>query len=198
MSLVAQTQLTRNAPVILDATCSPMKRWPRFATLRMDIKREAKPDIVADAKNMPFRKAVFDEIYCDPPHNIRHTDKGYSGTWKMARKRFAQYGFWRRRADWLRFINETDREFARCLKGEGKLHFKIAYNPDSNEMVHRNEMEGYKSFKIKSEVVKPPVISWSTANVSYILMEPCLRPPEPEMTWQTRRVSRSGGPVLDA
>lgn len=67
----AQTTLTKDAPMILDATCSFYRNWPLHATLRMDNRAIVGPDIVADAQFLPFRDGVFDQIYCDPPHMVR-------------------------------------------------------------------------------------------------------------------------------
>lgn len=165
-----QTTLTENSPFILDSTCSELKIYPKFASIRLDKRIEAKPDIVADDRFLPFKDGVFDMIYCDPPHNIRHSDKGYSGTWKTARKRFAQYGFWRRRSDWVTFVYLTNKEFARCLKKKGSLHYKISYNAKSKEMIWREDMGGYCNFEVVKEIVKDPTISWSKAKMSLIEM----------------------------
>ena len=58
---MSQATLTENAPITLDATSSRHVKtsWPRYASLRMDIRKEVKPDIVADARFLPFRDGVF-------------------------------------------------------------------------------------------------------------------------------------------
>ena len=132
---MSQTYLDENPPMILDATCSYFRTWPRYATLRMDIRREVKPDIVASATHLPFRDNIFDSIYCDPPHLMR---VGLTGLQEMKRKRllggwsaltpFERYGFWKTQKEWLGFVRESGPEFARCIKESGSLHYKITDN----------------------------------------------------------------------
>lgn len=47
MAYVSQELLTEDAPLILDTTCSFLKLWPRFATIRMDVRAICSPDMVA-------------------------------------------------------------------------------------------------------------------------------------------------------
>lgn len=130
-----QETLTINAPMILDSTCSyahsRTDRWPKYATLRMDRRIECRPDIVADARFLPFRENVFDLIYCDPPHLFRkNTDieKIKVQRRKSGRKSaglFERYSFWQSRDQWLDFLERTNEEFSRTLKTEGKLYYKL-------------------------------------------------------------------------
>ena len=46
-------------------------RWPRYASIRMDVRKNVGADIVADARFCPFRDGVFDKVYCDPPHYFK-------------------------------------------------------------------------------------------------------------------------------
>lgn len=129
-----QTTLTENAPMILDATCSFAKIWPPHASIRMDKRREVKPDIVADARHLPFRDRIFQEIFCDPPHLIVKGTKEefYARMAKFARRtgrakwsNFSRYGWWSSREEWLGFVKATGAEFARCIAKGGSLHYKI-------------------------------------------------------------------------
>lgn len=119
--------------MILDATCSFGRIWPRHATIRIDIRPEVKPDIVMDARQTNFPNAYFDEIYCDPPHLIagRELDltkinnaRRLSGRYKSS-SMMERYGYWKFRDDWLDFVKDTNIEFARILKPNGILHYKI-------------------------------------------------------------------------
>ena len=128
----SQSALTENPPLVLDATCSWSKVWPKFATVRIDIRPEAHPDILMDARNLKFPNAFFDAIYCDPPHIIRKNGN-VSAAARIARLRrghsdknfFDRFGLWSSRAEWLDFLDKTDKEFARCLKPVGLLHYKV-------------------------------------------------------------------------
>ena len=135
---MSQTFLDENPPKILDATCSTLKIWPVSATIRMDVRREVKPDLVADAKYLPFRPGTFDIIYCDPPHIIGGTGKEprfsewfssvnrhlYKG--ENFRKSFFRYGRWKNKDEWLCFIRESQKQFSLCLKPNGVLEYKVS------------------------------------------------------------------------
>ena len=73
-ALIAQSKLF-DSGLILDSTCSDASRsWPRYADLRIDIRKEVRPDIVASAAYHPFKDELFGQVYCDPPHIIRGED----------------------------------------------------------------------------------------------------------------------------
>ena len=122
-------QLTKNQVLTLDTTCSELKVWPPTAVIRMDIRREARPDIVASAAALPFRDFTFNIEYCDPPFTIRsrkhmrHTDHGFI-------KRMERYGCWGTRQRWEAFLKSVDAEFYRTLKPGGHVEFKLM---DSHE-----------------------------------------------------------------
>ena len=107
--------------MILDSTCSLERKWPVHADIRIDINKIAKPDIVADAGTLPFRSSSFDQIYCDPPHI------GYPGkkTWAKHGIMAKRFGFWINWAAWYSFLERTNSEFARCLKTDGFLIYKL-------------------------------------------------------------------------
>lgn len=120
-----QTALTEDAPMILDATCSFGKVWPKTATVRIDIRPEVRPDLVMDARQLRFPSSFFDAIYCDPP-TIFGEGKGYRFTHDMVDR----YGHWNSRKEWLDFANRSTREFHRCLKPTGLLFYKITETRD--------------------------------------------------------------------
>ena len=60
---MTQTSLDTTGKIILDATCSYARIYPKFATIRIDIRPQTKPDIVMDAKDLKFIDNYFDEIY---------------------------------------------------------------------------------------------------------------------------------------
>lgn len=107
--------------MILDSTCSLGRKWPEYADIRIDVRRDMKPDIVCDAGTLPFRDQVFLTIYCDPPHI------GYPGKKTWAKKGIiaSRFGFWVKWADWYSFLDRTNIEFNRCLKPWGTLNYKL-------------------------------------------------------------------------
>lgn len=157
MSLTLQDTLTPDAPVILDATCSDKKIWPREATIRMDVRREVKPDIVADARYLPFRPGVFHRVNCDPPHLIDkdrwEQDKPKYSRWFVSVNRhregfshqhilhsYRRYGLWHSREEWLAFLEATNNEFARVLKQTGVLEYKIGETKAKGRSVKVDEL----------------------------------------------------------
>ncbi len=116
--------------MILDATCSFARIWPKHATIRIDIRPETNPDIVMDAKALEFPDNTFDEIYCDPPHLFR---KGEHKTEAQTRRLsgrtspgfWKRYGSWESKEQWDEFVERTNIEFSRVLKKDGILHYKL-------------------------------------------------------------------------
>lgn len=153
---MSQTALTENPPIVLDATCSRRKIWPRYATIRIDIRPEMKPDIVMDAKRLRFPDAYFDEIDCDPPHLIR--DKVNLESLKQSRRTgkyrgkpimLEDYWYWRTREEWLEFVRETNKEFYRCLKPNGILRYKLGDRVGQNDSIHLYELlDGMTLFEV--------------------------------------------------
>lgn len=126
-----QTSLTGNGPMILDATCSFGRIYPKHATIRIDIRPECKPDIVMDAKDLKFQDNYFDQIYCDPPHFIRNgpphprIKEVRRLSHRLSPDAFTRYGWWHGKDEWFEFVEKTNKEFARCLKPNGVLYYKI-------------------------------------------------------------------------
>ena len=124
--------------MILDATCSfrTKTRWPRFASIRIDIRAETRPDFVMDARTLKFPNAYFTEIYCDPPHLITKKVSPWLEQYRRLHGRigkmtmFTHYGYWHSREEWLDFAEKSCREFYRCLKSNGLLHYKLTESKD--------------------------------------------------------------------
>ena len=124
--------------MILDATCSYGKVWPKHASIRIDVRPECRPDFVMSATDLKFPDHFFDEIYCDPPHIFRKNplppitrirQRMKSG--RLNQDFFRRWGFWKSRADWFAFLDSVNREFYRCLKPSGVLHFKMVDGKNS-------------------------------------------------------------------
>lgn len=151
LKLSSQTTLTEDAPLILDSTCSDKKIWPRFASIRMDIRRDVKPDIVASACYLPFRDGIFQEIYCDPPHIIGIQDREIKPHYKAAMKRklklLNQYVGWKSVREWLLFVSKTNVEFKRVLNG-GVLKYKIC-DGNPKTMVQLRDLNRMDNFNIR-------------------------------------------------
>ena len=137
MLMINQSFLDSNGKIILDATCSYARVWPKFATIRIDIRPETKPDIVMDAKNLKFPDSYFDEIYCDPPHLMRNgPHKTEAQTRRLSGRRtpgfWERYSYWSNKDDWNDFITKTNSEFYRVLKSNGIIFYKITESPIIN------------------------------------------------------------------
>jgi|SRR6185312_54215 len=170
-----QRTLTSNAPMILDATCSFSKNWPKHATIRIDIRPECKPDIVMDAKDLKFPDNYFDEIYCDPPHyvgnksnltmvKLHHRLKG-----RTSPDPFTRYGWWNNNDDWFDFIKNTNIEFHRCLKPNGRLFYKITESNGCTKPLDLIErMLNFKMFKDEVKSTKSGYRSGKTHWITFI------------------------------
>lgn len=131
----------------LDSTCSAKRVWPAEATLRMDRSPAAKPDILADARHLPFKDGVFDRVYCDPPHRLgRHfgVDKADENV-----RDYDRFQFWPNREAFYSFLKEVDPEFWRVLKPRGKLVFKLPDGDRSHQtMVDRSAIYHLRRFDL--------------------------------------------------
>jgi tRNA G10 N-methylase Trm11 len=157
--------LSENAPLILDSTCSYPRtdvrasRWPAFASIRMDRRKEVGPDIVADARFLPFRNCVFDKIYCDPPHmignpeTIERMNRHRLSTGRLSIGSWERYTVWSSIQDWYQFLWFVDLEFARTLKDSGTLEFKVT-DGDSNGLTKTRDLERLQSFTELKRVMK--------------------------------------------
>ena len=135
---MSQQKLTMLAPLILDATASTKRIYPRYADVRVDIKAKVRPDVVADDCALPFRSGIFDKIFCDPPHIIGKTlqEEPTMSAWYASqnRKRFphqhflnsvGRFGTLPNRAKWLDTLKATNIEFERIIKPSGRLFYKL-------------------------------------------------------------------------
>lgn len=175
MSLTRQTTLDEDAPLILDATCSFRKNWPKSATIRIDIRPETKPDIVMDATDLKFPNASFDAIYCDPPHFVIKKPSARIKQWRRMHGRisidpFTAYGYWKTEAEWFAFIEGTNREFARCLKSNGILYYKITEGggcTKPNDLIER-----MTNFVTVKDEVKASKTNFGKAKTHWLTMKP--------------------------
>ena len=153
MVMNGQTTLTENPPLILDATCSYTTIWPKFATIRIDIRPRVKPDLVMDARKTSFPDQYFDEIYCDPPHiiDVRISSKSSPQGQKMKER----YGYWSHPREWKEFIQATNIEFARILKPDGVLHYKIVDGKWWGMTKLKDLLEGMTNFTVIKDRVTP-------------------------------------------
>lgn len=167
MSFTKQETLTQDAPMILDATASFGRIWPAFATLRMDVRRIVRPDIVASATALPFRDGVFDQIYCDPPHIIYPfdptNDSKKVSTFRPRYVRFREhirfdmairFGFWKSKEEWANFVAKSGPEFKRTLKESGTLFYKITDDGDRRQRVSHKHIAEMRFITIKDRVTR--------------------------------------------
>ena len=156
-----QTALSNNPPIILDATCSFSRIWPKHATIRMDIRPQVKPDLVGDIRKTNFPNSYFDEIYLDPPHMIRKDalifphDKIYISRRLSGRRSpdpFTRYGAWKNRKEWVDFVTKINKELFRIIKPGGKIHFKLTFGPDKR-FIKRSDMDLMINFNIIKEKI---------------------------------------------
>lgn len=178
---MSSTQLTlTQAPLIIDVTCSfeheRTERWPKYATLRLDKRRIVKPDIVADARYLPFKSGIVDQLYCDPPHmfgpvsesRIAKMDAARLKTGRKAVNSFVRYSWWNSESEWLDFVRKTDNEFHRVLNPDGLLYYKITDGSkgttklkDLSLMVHFNKCGDRVTFSLP---FKENLVHWLTYN----------------------------------
>ena len=161
--------------MILDSTCSDKKIWPRFASIRMDIRRDVNPDIVASACYLPFRDGIFQEIYCDPPHYISKegfgfTHRPFKGL-EHLKKDFERFGYWKTKEEFLSFLSQVNREFVRTLKRNSLLNFKIACGVDKRTL-RIQDMSVLTNFEITKSKSRPAKTFFSKATTYFLTMKP--------------------------
>ena len=183
-----QATLTEDAPLTLDTTCADRKskaRFPRYATIGMDVSREVKPDIIASATHLPFKEGVFDKIYCDPPHRIRQDDEIQ---WRrmLGVTHYNRFSHWRKKTDWFEFLDRVNIEFFKVLKSDGEFHIKITDGVSG--AVKITDLERLYNFGITKKIRKKSVGFFANLNKKkfgtqsytlFLTMKPKLVNPEP-------------------
>ena len=162
-----QTSLFNTGKKILDATCSYAHIWPKFATVRIDIRPETKPDMVMDAKNLKFPDNYFDEIYCDPPHLLRKSDDLTKANFRQRQRGrklslLQRYYFWHNMDEWLIFVEKTNKEFFRCLKPNGTVYYKMT--DAKGAVTIKSLIDGYTNFKLIEDKAVKSKVNWKTSN----------------------------------
>lgn len=59
----------------------------KVGTVRADLDRGVRPDIICDIKNPPFKADSFDTVICDPPFSLYNKFKWVHNLSKIAKKR---------------------------------------------------------------------------------------------------------------
>lgn len=156
--------------MILDATCSFAHVWPAYATLRMDIRREVGPDLVADARFLPFRDGVFDEIFLDPPHIF--------GRCIYIHDKMDRYGSFKNGRAWKEFAKSATAEAARVLAPGGSVHYKITETEDSRLKVKHIPTDSLQISRHR--ITKSKSNRTDKFNVHWLTMKPTPAHPTPE------------------
>ena len=171
--------------MILDTTCSsPTRtRWPKFASLRMDIAKDVEADIIASATSLPFRPNAFKEIYCDPPHfvlpNGFYFERRFSN-WFSNRKmhgsrenmmnHMIRFGKWESWEQWQEFLRAVNQEFFKMLFPDGILHFKLCEGkPKDKRFVKLPDLAALSNFSVISTKIRR---SQNHNPVYYLIMKP--------------------------
>jgi hypothetical protein len=150
---------------VLDITAGYRSFWKNKdckGVIFIDVRREVKPDIVADNEHLPFRDSVFEFVFYDPPYVIRrhpsyfHTDFG---------KRYWAFPSFGKLA---KNIVNVNREVYRVLKERGKLLVK--YTPLKNNLALHSVLSLLDNFKEIRREVKDSK-SYRGNKVYYILLE---------------------------
>ena len=137
--------------MILDVCCNKGLMWngkKPIDYIGIDLELDFKPILRADAKFLPIKNNSIDIITCDPPFWIRKSPINFNnicGFTNMIKNR--KYGIWRYRFDWIKFLLFINKEFARVLKNNGELLFKVL-DGVNNDVSHLSELGYLKAFKI--------------------------------------------------
>ena len=126
--------------VILDPTAGNRGIWKRKDSkhvLFIDVEPDltVKPDMFIDCRDTGFPAGRFRQIMFDPPHRYGHTKN--TGVHQTPSRELqmekwgntgAYYGFdkYKTKADLMRFISDSQREFYRILEPQGILMMKWA------------------------------------------------------------------------
>jgi hypothetical protein len=164
----------------LDSTAGYRIMWRSKDTSNVvfiDKRREVKPNIVADARALPFRDGIFDRAYCDPPHwfrvgvsghlmrllaampdtlqginHLRHSEHDVPYQVSLLKK----YGYWQNKTQWVSFAFHTNQEFARVLKPNATLWYKLCHMPRHQSHITVDRVrEHYSNFRIIEKIEYP-------------------------------------------
>jgi hypothetical protein len=105
----------------LDATASLRGYWrgrDQRGWVFLDRRARVKPDIVASNEYLPFRDAVFQRIFYDPPSVLRGR-----GHWEFSSMEF-RYTHWPGPNFFRRNLDLCNEEFHRVLKSDGTMLVK--------------------------------------------------------------------------
>ena len=127
---------------------------------------------------MPFREAVFDKIYCDPPHMLNpKSDEVIKRMIAVRRLRgrmsidsFTRYAWWNSESEWLDFVRSTDLEFFRTLKPSAELRYKIT-DGKSKGTTKLSDLSLMKHFRIIRDQ-QSPSLPFKRNIVHYLTMSP--------------------------
>ncbi|RLI32963.1 hypothetical protein DRO51_00585 [Candidatus Bathyarchaeota archaeon] len=132
---------------ILDVTAGFRKFWIGKDTtqvLFLDIRKECKPDIVADNEHLPLRDNLFEVVFYDPPHLFKQGETFY-------RTRFGLlYYAFKTKHDFLKNLKNVNIEASRVLKKDGKLIVKWSCEDEPKETLPLQTLIAYmKNFKLE-------------------------------------------------
>ena len=135
----------------LDATASLRSYWrgrDQRGWLFLDRRARVKPDIVASNEYLPFRDAMFFQVFYDPPSVLRGR-----GHWDFSSMEF-RYTHWRGPNYFRRNLDLCNDEFQRVLKPEGTVLVK--YTVSKTCALPLVEVLGrLDHFHLKTDQVRP-------------------------------------------
>lgn len=159
-----QESLTVDAPFIVDLTCSTKRVWPEFASVRLDVDPEVRPDMVWDGRTIPFPDSSVDVLYYDPPHYIgRIFKKAEMSAWfaSVNRKKYPHQHFlncvgrfsaWTSRALWVDALFNLNIEAKRVLRPTGTLNVKLCeVDENPKKSVQRKDADLLSNFTVAAE-----------------------------------------------
>lgn len=141
----------------LEPCCGHRRAWARDkppATTYGDILIEVRPELVMDFRALPFRDALFDIVFFDPPHLIRKK------AWRQLSDRYLHFGHWQTRAEWEGALDAVNAEFHRVTRPAATLHVKIIDGPD-RRVTKLADLERLTMWEPMDVKFRPSPIPWS-------------------------------------
>jgi tRNA G10 N-methylase Trm11 len=140
--------------LIIDATAGYRLMWKgkdtRY-TVFLDKRRECKPDILCDDRQLPLRDHIADVIICDPPHRIREPP----GKHDPPRYHWINqhYSLFRTRTSYISYLYHTNTEFHRTIKENGRIHLKLTEGTDhQGRCTHTKDLHYWTNFQEVSRI----------------------------------------------